>query len=107
VALPVDLGGQQDVGDGLVWNADAEVQLSSVTFSGSGRNAILIDGSVDPDSSLADITLTDGDDALGIVQQQFTVGDNAPTMGANVPPLQQDVSQLFAIPLEPATPTPL
>lgn len=89
IALPVLIGGVSagsvEVGDGLFWGGGASVQLGGVVVGGSDRVPILIDGSVGPASSLTDITLVDGDAAVGIVHQNLLPGGIVPLYGVGVP----------------------
>ncbi|WP_437676001.1 right-handed parallel beta-helix repeat-containing protein [Sorangium sp. So ce131] len=107
---------QEVVGDGVSWQERAQAAISGLLLSGNGltsanpsvspsrRASVLIDGGVGLDSSLADVTLQDGDEAAGIVQQRLPEGGVSPLRGAGVPPLRITQDVLFSVPVAPAIP---
>jgi len=97
--------GSEDVGDGLSWLAGSAAQIDRVTLAGNGRESVLIDGEVAMGSSIANLTLSGGDEAKGVVQQSFPSGGVAPTVGAGAPALQQSQSELFSVPKAPEVPS--
>lgn len=98
---PVMGGGQQQVGDGLLWGTGAQLSLDGLTLAGSGRNALLIDGAVAMGSAISLLTLEGADADKGIVQQSFEDGATSPSVGDGVPPIQQSPDALFDVPLSP------
>jgi hypothetical protein len=104
--LPVAGGGAQEVGDGVLWAGTAQVSIDGLTVSASARQGVLIDGPVAGGSTIANLTLTDGDEAKGLVQQSVQVGDPTPAIGAATPALTSESSQVFAVPQPPAAPSP-
>lgn len=91
VALPVVVdgvsAGAQEVGDGLQWCDRASVRLDGLVVDHSARASVLIDGPVGPDSRLSQVTLSGGDELIGIVQQNLPAGAPQPEMGPDTPPL--------------------
>jgi hypothetical protein len=104
MALPVVGGGQEDVGDGLMWRTGAQVSIDGLTLEASGRNAALIDGAVGAGSSIANVSLGGGDESKGILQQGFGEGTTAPEVGDNAPPLTQEPDAPYDVPESPAAP---
>ncbi|AUX48935.1 hypothetical protein SOCE26_104790 [Sorangium cellulosum] len=110
---------QEVVGDGVSWQERAQAAISGLVLSGNGlvsanpsvspsrRASVLIDGGVGLDSSLADVTLQDGDEAVGIVQQRLPEGGVSPLRGAGAPPLRITPDVLFSVPVAPAIPAAL
>ncbi|MFT3769596.1 MAG: right-handed parallel beta-helix repeat-containing protein [Minicystis sp.] len=69
-----DIGGNQKVGDGLHWLDGSQVLIDGLTMSGNQRQSILIDGPVASGSSIGVLTQSGGDEATGVLQQDFTTG---------------------------------
>ncbi len=105
--LPVkdhgQIGGSQDLGDGLVWLEGSSVTVEGLTLSGNARASILIDGPAG--GSLNDVTQSGGDAQKGILQQSFTGGMEQPTVGANVPALTTTSGEQFVTPVAPPSPS--
>jgi hypothetical protein len=104
--LPVAGGGAQEVGDGVLWAGAAQVGIDGLTVAGSARQGVLIDGPVADGSAIANLTLADGDEAKGLVQQSVQAGDPTPAIGAAAPALTSDSSELYAVPQPPGAPSP-
>jgi hypothetical protein len=96
--LPLENGGQGDVGIGIVWNGGAAAVLQNVGVSGSSRQSIVIDGPVGEGSGLGNITLGGGDEVLGIVQQNVAMQDPAPDTSGSTPALARDPGEVAEIP---------
>ncbi len=93
--------GQGSAGDGLIWGAGAEATIDGLTISGSGRNALLIDGPVS--GSLSNVTFQGGDADKGIVQQYVESPAEAPSV-SNAPALTQQEDAPSNTPKAPAAP---
>lgn len=102
--IPLAGGGAGNVGDGLLWGNGAQLQIDGLDLAGSGRQSMLIDGAVAANSSIANITLSDGDDQTGIVQQGVEGSDVSPTEGAGAPSVSKEPSDVFDVPAEPKSP---
>ncbi len=103
IALPVLVGGVsagvEEVGDGIAWLDTSQVTLNGVTVSSSARASILIDGPVGINSSIANVTLSDGDEALGILQQNLPSGGEQPSVaGGTAPSVTTDQSEHYSVP---------
>jgi parallel beta helix pectate lyase-like protein len=96
-SLPIVGGGMGSVGDGVVWSGTSTASITGLELAGSERNAFLIDGPVGEGSSLADVTLSGGDESKGIVQQQVMMGDTAPTV-ENAPAIDQQQAAVSSVP---------
>jgi hypothetical protein len=105
VALPVLIDGVPagaiEVGDGLLWGEQSQAMVDGLAVGASARQGVLIDGPVGVGSSLANVTLTDGDADNGIIQQSLPPGGTTPTLGAGVPPLTTSAEELLPVPLGP------
>jgi len=101
--MPTD-GGQQQVGDGIVWADGAQAKFDHVILGANARQPMLIDGEVAAGSSIDNVSLTDGDDAKGLLEQNFPSGGMAPTVGASAPAITQNAMKQFAVPTAPAAP---
>lgn len=108
IALPVLVGGvsagSKEVGDGLNWLGTSQVVIDGLTCSGSARQSILLDGEVAAGSSISNVTLENGDDAKGILQQNLQSGGTQPTVQA-APPLTVTDQEQFAVPVAPSVPS--
>ena len=108
--LPVETGIQDevgapaDVGIGVVWKAGSAVTIDGLEVSGSAGHGLLIDGAVGEGSSLANVTLSGGDEAAGIVQQQVGAEDLAPTTGGGVGEIETTSSKVAEVPVAPELP---
>lgn len=87
----------QAVGDGFAWLDGSEVELADATFSQNERSSILIDGPAA--GKLTNVTLSGGDENLGIIQQNYD-GMAQPVV-TNAPALDVDMSERFAVPVAP------
>jgi len=96
--LAVEGFGTQQVGDGLLWLGGSEIVIDSLSVGGSARASVLIDG--EASGSMSNVTLSDGDEAKGVVQQSYT-GGSQPQAGANAPAITTSADGLFAIPDAP------
>lgn len=103
-SMPVDVGGSEDVGDGILWTEGSQAVLEEVTVSHSARASVLIDGEVGSGSVLKNVTLLGGDAQKGIVQQSLPAGGVEPDAQGNVPVVQVTSSQTFAVALPPVVP---
>ncbi|MBW2458000.1 MAG: right-handed parallel beta-helix repeat-containing protein, partial [Deltaproteobacteria bacterium] len=96
---PVAGGTQAAVGLGVVWKRMSAVSIDGLSVSGSSGHGILIDGPVAAGSTMANITL-DGDDAAqGVAQQQVDTQDEAPSVGANAPSVEQHSDKIADVPV--------
>ncbi len=103
VALPVLINGQagmNTVGDGITWADLSQVGLKGVTVSRSSVCSVLIDGNVTAGSALTNVTLSQGDDAKGIVQQNVKGNPVSPSI-SNAPNVSVTPSEKFAVPTSP------
>jgi hypothetical protein len=91
-------GDSQEIGDGILWLGGSEVLIDDVTISGSARASVLIDG--EAGGALSDVTLSGGDEAKGIVQQNYA-GGMQPQIGENTPALTSEAAELFTTPEAP------
>ncbi len=64
--VPVEFGGQADVGDGMNWRGNSEVKLSGTKFSNSGRQAIIVQGK---NAGTLEAKLEGSDATTGIIVQ--------------------------------------
>ncbi|KYF72881.1 hypothetical protein BE17_47955 [Sorangium cellulosum] len=94
-ALPTVHAGVEDVGHGLSWTERSEATISDVSVGGSALASVLIDG--EASGTLHHVTLSDGDEALGIVQQDFRTGAQ-PTIESGTPALRQAEDALYPVP---------
>jgi hypothetical protein len=101
--LPTTDGKIDSMGDGLIWGAGAVVAIDGLAMSKSARNALLIDGAVGAGSTLKNVTLSEGDETKGIVQQNVRVGTGAPAL-ESAPELSQSAGQIASIPETPEAP---
>ncbi len=102
---PLRGGGSEDVGDGLLWNAGAAVDVDGITIEGSGRNAVLIDGAVGATSALRNVTFAGSDADKTIIQQQVMGPDSA--LSTDMAPTVEDVAgEQYAVPAAPVFSTP-
>ncbi|WP_437752277.1 right-handed parallel beta-helix repeat-containing protein [Sorangium sp. So ce1389] len=98
-ALPTGAGsGVEDVGHGIAWTDGSEATITDVSLSGSALASVLIDGAAR--GTLRHVTLSDGDEALGIVQQNFTSGAQ-PAVEAGTPALRAERMALYPVPAPP------
>jgi len=102
INLPVLVNGVSaasvEVGDGVYWGGGATAQLSHLTVASSDRVPILIDGSVGEGSALDHVTLTGGDEAIGIIHQNLYSGANLPALGPEVPEPTNTSEELYPVP---------
>ena len=96
--------GSSNVGDGLSWQGGASASIDGLALSGSARQSVLITGSVGAGSSIANLTLSSGDDQKGVVEQKFPTGGTAPAVGAGAPAIQTSAAGQLSIPAAPAAP---
>jgi len=97
--------GLQTIGDGFVWHENASVQVQGLTLAGNARTAMLIDGPVATGSTITDLTLEQGDETMGIVQQRANQLDQAPEVSGSTPAVSQTMDaphDLAIAPLPPA-----
>ena len=97
--LPVQGAGVEEVGYGIIWEGSVQAQLEAVQIGSSARIGLLIDGAAT--GSLTDVTLVDGDQTAGIVQQSFA-GGAQPSVSGGTPTIDVNASQLFAVPAPPS-----
>ncbi|WP_437670767.1 right-handed parallel beta-helix repeat-containing protein [Sorangium sp. So ce131] len=91
--------GAEDVGHGLVWTAESEATISDLIVSGSALASVLIDGEVT--GMLRNVTLSGGDEARGILQQNFTRGGSQPRVVEATPALQATEGERYPVPAPP------
>ena len=96
--LPTVGAGAKDVGDGLVWADKSSAMIADLTLSGNALASVLIDG--EASGMLSNVTLSDGDEALGIVQQHFTTGAQ-PMFTAGTPLPQVNAGEVHPVPARP------
>ena len=97
----VEAGGEEQVGDGLLWLGGSEIAVDGLSLSGNARASVVIDG--EATGSLTHVTLSGGDEAKGVVQQQYA-GGAQPQIGAGAPAITTSADGLFAIPVPPSLP---
>lgn len=97
--LVVEGGDSQQVGDGLLWLGGSEIAIDGLALDGNARASIVIDG--EAAGSLANVTLSGGDEAKGVLQQSYS-GGQQPQAGAGAPAITTSADALFSIPLAPA-----
>ena len=90
----MDLGTAKEVGDGLDWLDGSEATMDELSLSGNARASLLIDGPAA--GSLAQVTLSGGDEQKGIVQQSYSGGPQ-PQLGGGVPPITTSAEEQFAV----------
>jgi hypothetical protein len=80
------------------------VSVDGLTLSGNARHSLLIDGDVT--GSLRNVSLENGDESLGIVQQRSSV---APSVDGNTPAITSVLEQgsFDALPVTPQAPSAL
>lgn len=98
----VEGGGEQQVGDGLLWLEGSEIAVDGLTLSGNARASVVIDG--EATGTLANVTLSGGDESKGVVQQKYSGGGAQPSTGQNAPAITTSAEGLFAIPVPPELP---
>ncbi|WP_434041436.1 MULTISPECIES: right-handed parallel beta-helix repeat-containing protein [Sorangium] len=91
--------GAEDVGHGIAWSDRSEATITDVTLGGSALASVLIDG--EASGTLHHVTLSDGDEALGIVQQNYTAGGAQPVVQAGTPALRAAETALYPVPAPP------
>jgi hypothetical protein len=98
-SLPVLGAGAEDVGHGLAWTERSEATIMDVSLSGSALASVLIDG--EATGTLRRVTLSGGDEVLGIVQQNYTSGGEQPGVAEGTPALQVAATTLYPVPAPP------
>lgn len=105
--LPVLVDGMSStsdlVGHGVIWNQGASAQLEGLTLSGNALQSLLIDGAVGPGSHIQSLTQNDGDEAIGVIQQQATTTDASPSTDASAS-IQLEATQIAPVPAAPSAP---
>ncbi len=94
----VEAGGSQQVGDGLLWLGGSEIVIDGLELSGNARASVVIDG--EATGSMKNVTLNEGDEEKGIVQQSFS-GGTQPQVGESAPAITTSPMGLFSIPKGP------
>jgi hypothetical protein len=100
-SLPTGLGAR-DVGDGLVWAQKSSATISDLALSGNSRASMIIDG--EAAGALFNVTLSGGDESLGIVLQNFSSGAQPTTM-SGTPALTVSSEEVLPI-ADPPAPIP-
>lgn len=95
----------QEVGDGLAWLGGSQMQLDHLTLSGNARTSVLINGNAAPGSSIDNITLSGGDEAKGIIQQNTTAAGEPVAAGDKAPAITQAATEQFSVPVGPSVPS--
>lgn len=76
--IPVNIGGMDEIGDGINWIEGSQVEIAStVKIQGSGRNPVIIDST---SSGKFEGTLAGGDERTGLIVQ----GGLEPSMPAGI-----------------------
>ncbi len=88
------------VGDGVNWSGAAQLVVVGLSVSRSGRASVLIDGGVGAGSGLTDVTLAQGDDGKGIIQQHVDGAGQAPVL-TNAPKISTFAAEKFSIAAAP------
>ncbi|MGK3987315.1 right-handed parallel beta-helix repeat-containing protein [Sorangium sp. So ce136] len=101
-SLPTADVGADDIGDGLVWAEKSSATITALALSGNDRASVLIDG--EASGALSEVTLSGGDEALGIVQQNIRSGDAKPAVMGSTPALRVVTAQEFSVPDMPVAP---
>ncbi len=102
-SLLVDGAKHESVGDGLLWRDGALLHIDGLSLSGSARQAMLIDGSVEADSSIKALTLANGDELTGVLQQRVPEKGVSPSTDASVS-IKTDTGLVHEVPIGPQAP---
>lgn len=97
VAVDGVSGGSAEIGYGVLWTGGASVTMDGVAVSGSGLLGVLIDGPVGANSSIANLALSGGDEAEGVIQQGVSPNDAAPVMDGSAVLTRLDTAP-YAVP---------
>ena len=101
IALPVKVNGvstgAQEVGDGLNWLDASQVVIDGLTVSNSARASLLIDGEVGEGSTVSTVSLSGGDEAKGIVQQNLPEGGRQPTVSDDAPSVDATLEEMYSV----------
>lgn len=103
--LSMGAASSDEVGDGMSWLDGSQVEIDGLTFENNARSAMLIDGPAGSGSTIANVELTGGDEALGLVQQNAPDGTDSPTVGSGAPSIEQSTGELFSVPVGPSAPS--
>lgn len=108
--IPAEVDGvpasSAEIGVGVIWKGASSASLDGITVSGTAGQAVLIDGPVGTNSSIANLSLAGGDEGDGVVQQGVGAMDLAPATDGSVQ-LNQQATLLFDVPLGPEPPAAL
>lgn len=104
---PAVNGEKKEVGHGFVWGGGAEVHVNGLTLAGNAIASMVIDGPVGIGSTLANVSLIEGDEQKGIVQQNVLDTDPAPATEGTTPPLSRQPTQVADVPASPQAPVAL
>jgi hypothetical protein len=104
---PATSGQQETVGHGLVWTNGAEVRVDGLALAGNALQSMLIDGPVFEGSALNNVTLSEGDETKGIVQQLVMTGDAEPTVEGGTPAITREPTKVADVPAPPSVPQKL
>jgi hypothetical protein len=107
LVLPVLIQGSpnaKEVGDGISWLGGSSLVVSGVTLGGNARMSMLINGEVGEGSQISALSLIDGDDQLGVLQQNLPAGGTQPALGPGAPGIATQVGEAYPIPNSLAVP---
>jgi hypothetical protein len=97
--------GSKDVGDGLNWLGLSGVSIDGLTLTNNARASFLIDGAVAPGSSIANVTLSGGDQQKGILEQNLPMGGRQPQVVSGAPAITVNMGEVYAVATSPAVPS--
>jgi hypothetical protein len=102
IVLPVLIGGvsagSESVGDGVTWKGGSDAILRGVTIGNSARASILIDGPVGSGSIIDTVTLLNGDEGKGIIQQNLAIDGTKPVTSGTSPQVATQTDEAYAVP---------
>jgi len=80
-----------------MWCQGSRVEMDGVTLAGNERASVIIDGPVGEGSRIAHLTLSDGDESKGILQQDLPAGGLEPEIGPGAPALEVDTGTKLVV----------
>lgn len=93
----------RQVGHGVAWMGGAHAQIDGLRLHGNKLASLLVDGEAGEGSIVRGLIFSDGDDTLGVIQQNLP---SARPPLDSLPGPQRSANQLLPIPTAPALPGP-